>query len=51
MIMYRIKEIKIIGVTRLVVDVETVDIEAFRCECACAFKVRLGLVKFVYEEG
>ena len=48
--MFIIKEIRVIGVTRLKVEVETGDIEKFRHECARIYKVKLGQIKFIYEE-
>jgi len=48
--MYRIKEIRIIGVTRLKTDTEVNDIEKYRRECALRYNVKLSDVKFVYEE-
>ncbi len=48
--MFIIKEIRVIGITRLKVNVETHDIESFRRECARLYKARLSDIKFVYEE-
>jgi len=48
--MFIIREIRILGVTRLKVNIETGDIEEFRRECAITYKVSLSQVKFVYEE-
>lgn len=48
--MFIIKEIRIIGVTRMKVCIETGNIEEFRRECARTYKVQLGQVKFIYEE-
>lgn len=47
--MFVIRRISVIGVTTLHVSVETVDIEAFRNECAATFKVSPCDVKFVYD--
>lgn len=47
--MYTIREIRIVGLTRMSVKVETHDLEAFREECARTYKVRKGRVKFVYD--
>lgn len=48
--MYKIVEVKILGVTRLVVDIATDNIETIRREWARVYRVPLGKVKFVYEE-
>lgn len=48
--MYVVREIRILGVTRLKANVEINDIEEFRRECARTYKVGLGMVKFVYDE-
>lgn len=48
--MIRIKEIKIIGVTRLKVNTDVAKLEAFRKECAQKYNVKLSDVKFIYEE-
>ncbi|MBB4037016.1 hypothetical protein GGR21_002930 [Dysgonomonas hofstadii] len=48
--MFIIKEIRVIGVTRLKVEVETDNIEEFRRECARTYKVKLRQIKFIYEE-
>lgn len=45
-----VKEIRITGVTKLKLNTKVENIEAFRKECARAYKVRLSDVKFVYEE-
>lgn len=48
--MIRIKEIRIIGVTRLKANKNIENLEAFRKECADTYKVKLSDVKFIYEE-
>jgi hypothetical protein len=48
--MYIVKEIRITGISKLKVNIEVADIEAFRRECARTYKVKSGEVKFVYEE-
>lgn len=46
---YMIREIRILGVSRMRVKVETHDLEAFREECARTYKVKKVKVKFVYD--
>ena len=48
--MIRIKEIRIIGVTRLKVNMDVGNLEVFRKECADKYNVKLKDVKFIYEE-
>lgn len=47
--MYTIKEIRIVGLTRIKTSIDTQDLEAFRDECARTYKVKKGRVKFVYD--
>ncbi|HMM04803.1 MAG: hypothetical protein ACK5KN_13125 [Dysgonomonas sp.] len=48
--MFTIREIRITGITRLKVNIETDDIEHIRSECARTYKVSKSKVKFVYDE-
>ncbi|WP_221412119.1 hypothetical protein [Dysgonomonas sp. ZJ279] len=48
--MYKIRRIKIIGVTRLSVNLVTDNIEKIRREYADIYNVKLCDVKFVYGE-
>lgn len=48
--MYTITEIKILGITRLTVNIVTDDLETIRGEWAKTYCVRRGQVKFVYRE-
>lgn len=46
---YTIREIRILGLMRIKTNVDTMDLEAFREECARMYKVKKGRVKFVYD--
>lgn len=48
--MIKIKEIRIIGVTRLKVNMDVENLAAFRKKCADTYNVKLSDVKFIYEE-